>query len=304
MKVLSFGSMNVDHVYRVPHPVRSGETLAATDYRVFPGGKGLNQSIALARAGMEVWQAGRLGPQGLFLKALLEENGVHTDFIELCQEPNGHAVIQVEPDGQNSIFLFGGTNRSVTVEQMEKTLRHFEAGDVIVCQNEINGMETLTEMAAEKGLRLALNPSPMDGFVTRDIVGRASWVYVNETEAQALTGVPADDLERMACALLQYSSRPEWILTLGGSGACSIRQGEETLRQGVFQVRAVDTTAAGDTFSGFHLAAVLQGMSRREALRRGALAAALAVSRSGASSSIPTREELSACRFTEMAFGA
>ena len=301
MKVLSFGSMNVDHVYQVPHAVRPGETLAAASYRVFPGGKGLNQSIALARAGMDVWHAGKLGPEGLFLKTMLEENGVHTGFIELSPEPTGHAVIQVTPDGQNCIFLFGGTNRSITEEHMRKTLDHFDPGDVLVCQNEINGMEALTAMAAEKGLRIALNPSPMDSSVTRSIIRRASWVYVNETEAQALTGMPADDAERTAEALLAYDSHPEWILTLGSGGACSIRQGQAVVRQGIFQVHTVDTTAAGDTFSGYHLAASLRGLGRREALRQGALAAAIAVSRSGASSSIPTREEVAAAHLAELA---
>ena len=138
MKILSFGSMNVDHVYQVPHAVRPGETITSGDYQVFPGGKGLNQSIALARAGLEVWHAGKLGPQGLFLKALLEENGVHSEYIELSEEPTGHAIIQVEPCGQNCIFLFGGTNRSISIEHMRRTLAHFEPGDVIVCQNEIN----------------------------------------------------------------------------------------------------------------------------------------------------------------------
>ncbi len=292
MKVLSFGSMNVDHVYQVPHAVRPGETISSGDYRVFPGGKGLNQSIALARAGMEVWHAGKLGPQGLFLKALLEENGVHTEYIELSEEPTGHAVIQVEPGGQNCIFLFGGTNRTVSLGHMRRTLAHFGPGDVIVCQNEINDMDALTEMAVDRGLRLALNPSPMDGFMTREIISRASWVYVNETEAEALTGVSADNVEQAAGALLRYSEKPEWILTLGSRGSCSIRQGESLVRQEIFPVRAVDTTAAGDTFSGYHLSATLQGKSRQEALRLGALAAAIAVSRSGASSSIPTLAEL------------
>ena len=292
MKVLSFGSMNVDHVYQVEHAVRPGETLTSRDYRQFPGGKGLNQSIALARAGMEVWHAGKLGPQGMFLKELLEENGVRTDYIELSQEPTGHAIIQVEPSGQNCIFLYGGTNRSISVERMRETLGHFEPGDVIVCQNEINDMEALTRMAVEQGLRLALNPSPMDGFMTREIISRASWVYVNETEAEALTGVSADQVDQAAEALLRYSDRPEWILTLGGRGSVSIKKGEAVIHQGIFKVQAVDTTAAGDTFSGYHLAATLQGLSRQEALCRGALAAAIAVSRAGASSSIPRREEV------------
>lgn len=292
MKVLSFGSMNVDHVYHVPHIALPGETIASEAYSVFPGGKGLNQSIALARAGLDVWHAGKLGSQGLFLKELLEENRVHTEFIELSQEPTGHAVIQVDPAGQNSIFLFGGTNRTISPEHIRETLRHFSPGDVLVCQNEINSLEELTEAAVRQGLLLAFNPSPMDGAVTRRIIERASWIYVNETEAQAITGLASEDADRLADALLRFSSRPEWILTLGSKGSCSIRKGEAILKQGIFPVQVADTTAAGDTFSGYHLAAVLQGKSRQEALRRGALAAALAVSRSGASSSIPTLQEL------------
>lgn len=291
MKVLCFGSMNLDHVYQMEHIVRPGETLSSGGYQVFPGGKGLNQTVALRRAGLDTWFAGRVGPEGGMLRTILEECGVHTEHLEAVSTPTGHAIIQVDKNGQNCILLYGGANQAMDEMQIRRVLDAFGPGDVLVCQNEINNMELLTRLACEKGMRLALNPSPINERMTEAIIARAAWLYVNEVEAAALSGVETTDPAVAAPALLRLNPRAEWIMTLGSEGACSITA-EGILRQPCYRVRAVDTTAAGDTFTGYHLAAELSGASRQDALARAALAAGLAVSRPGASSSIPMAEEV------------
>ena len=129
MKVLNIGSLNLDHVYQVDHFVQPGETLSADASAINPGGKGLNQSIALARAGACVFHAGCLGTGGGSLKALLEENGVNTSWLKQVEELQGNAMIQVNKTGENCIILFGGSNQCITQRQVRETLSHFAEGD-------------------------------------------------------------------------------------------------------------------------------------------------------------------------------
>ncbi len=138
MKILNFGSLNIDHFYKVDHFARPGETLGCGDYQVFAGGKGNNQSVALGRAGAAVYHAGKLCDRDIWLKELLEESCVNTKFIELADHPSGHAIIQVDKKGQNSIVIFGGANRQITETHIERVLEEFSSGDHLLVQNEIN----------------------------------------------------------------------------------------------------------------------------------------------------------------------
>jgi len=138
--VLNFGSLNVDLVYTVPHFIQPGETLACNSFMRNAGGKGLNQSVALARAGVDVWHAGKTGPDGDFLLKTLSDAGVHTDLVLKSQDPSGHAVIEVDEAGGNRILLYPGTNTAVTEDEMTSVLDHFQAGTVLLLQNEINGI--------------------------------------------------------------------------------------------------------------------------------------------------------------------
>ena len=160
MKVLNFGSLNIDMVYSVDHVVRPGETTASAELRYFCGGKGLNQSVALARAGMEVCHAGCVGADGGRLISLLRDNGVDTSLVTKSESPSGHAIIQVDRDGQNSILLFGGANMEITPEQIENAVRNFSAGGRLFLQNEINGISEIIGAAHERGLEIVFNPSP------------------------------------------------------------------------------------------------------------------------------------------------
>ena len=293
MKVLNFGSLNLDYVYRVEHFVQPGETLSATSQTVNPGGKGLNQSIALARAGAEVYHAGCLGVGGESLGKLLRENGVDTSYLFPTDELQGNAVIQVEPSGQNCILLFGGSNQCITSGQVDKTLAAFSAGDYLVLQNEVNDLPMIVAKAYERGMKIVLNPSPYNEKLSAVDFGKLSWLLVNEVEAYQISG--SDDPEEAWRVLHDAYPRLSVLITLGsaGSAAYKVENGEvETTRQEAFRVRAVDTTAAGDTFTGFFIGALLEGKPLQECMCRASMASALGVTRPGAAGSIPTRDEV------------
>ena len=188
MRVLNFGSMNLDYVYAVEHFVRPGETIRSLSRSLKPGGKGLNQSVALARAGAQAAHAGCVGKDGAVLIGILQENGVDVSGIRPVEEMQGHTVIQVNPEGENSIILFPGSNECVTEEQIRDTLAGFSAEDWLVLQNEINHLRTVVEQGYAKGMRIVLNPSPCNERLKDVDFGKLSWLLVNEVEAEQLTG--------------------------------------------------------------------------------------------------------------------
>lgn len=238
--ILSYGSLNLDLVYQVPHFVQAGETLSSTSRTVHCGGKGLNQSIAAARAGGTVSHAGKIGGDGTVLTDILRESGVDTDFVTVGDGPSGHAVIQVDPSGQNCILLFGGCNQEITHEEIDRALAHFQTGDYLILQNEINGLDYLMTQAARQGLRIVFNPSPTDESIFRLPLGEAWLLIFNEIEGAALSG--CDDEEDILNTLRQRWPRCRLLLTLGSHG-CVYDDGQRRLRQGIYQAETVDTTA-------------------------------------------------------------
>lgn len=269
MKVLNFGSLNIDMVYSVDHVVRPGETTASTELRCFCGGKGLNQSVALARAGAEVSHAGCVGADGDRLISLLRDNGVDTSLITESESPSGHAIIQVDRDGQNSILLFGGANMEITPKQIENAVGIFSAGGRLFLQNEINGISEIISAAHELELEIVFNPSPFGVEILSYPLENIDWFVVNETEAEELTG----------------ETEPEKIL------GAFCRTENDTFYCEIFSVPVVDTTAAGDTFLGFFFA-MLERFGAERTLKIASAASAVAVSRPGASASIPTLDEV------------
>lgn len=284
MKVLNFGSLNYDYTYQVSHMVSPGETLASENLQIHCGGKGLNQSIALARAGISVFHAGMAGEDGEQLLSVCRQEGIHTEFIKSCEGKNGHAVIQVAPSGENCIILYGGSNRKNSVEHIENVLRSFGEGDILLLQNEINLVDELIEKAYQKKMRIVLNPSPFEEKLLGYGLERVDTFLINETEGKQMSGeeLPEKILER----LQQMYPESKVVLTLGEKGVC-LGEREETISVPAFHVKAVDTTAAGDTFTGYYLAGVLQGREKKEILRRACAASALAVMQKGAAASIP-----------------
>lgn len=289
MKVLNFGSLNIDYVYSVDHILREGETISSKKLEEFPGGKGLNQSVALARAGAQVYHAGAVGPEGEMLLELCRDNGVNTDFIRRVDVKSGHTMIQVDKNGQNSILLFGGSNQAQTEEHIGQVLGHFGKGDMILLQNEINLLDVIIEKAYAREMVIVLNPSPFDEKLDTCDMSKVSWFLLNEVEAGQMTG--EEEISRMPEALVEKYPDARFVLTLGSRGSV-YRDREAEYRQDIYHVRAVDTTAAGDTFTGYFLASVIAGKKIPEALRIAAKASSIAVSRPGASSSIPRKEEI------------
>jgi len=289
MAILNFGSIIIDHVYRVPHFVRPGETLPCSEYRIFAGGKGFNQTLAMARAGVVVNHAGAIGPDGQWLMDLLVKEGIGVADIVTSAAPTGHGVIQVTELGANAILQFPGANRTITREQIEGVLNRFGAGDLLVLQNEISELDYLVRRAHARGLRIALNPAPMDAVVASLPPDAIGLLVVNEVEAQDLTGAstPSDMLRELRRQMPQTAI----VLTLGEQGAI-YEDSRQHIETPAWPIEVVDTTAAGDTFTGYLLASLEQGLNVADAMRRAARAAALCVSRLGAAASIPYAREV------------
>ncbi len=292
MKILNFGSLNIDYTYDVDHFVRGGETLSSKALHLFPGGKGLNQSIAASRSGADVWHAGAVGKSdGEFLIKQLNEAGVNTDYVKRLEVPSGHAIIQRQPDGGNCILLFGGSNQEITRRMADEVLEHFGKGDYLLLQNEISEVGYIMKRAAEKGMRIVLNPSPMDEKIGKLPLENVDYFLLNEVEAESLCGEGANRPEAMMEKLTKGFPKAKIVLTLGSQGSL-YWDGEKMIKQPCYKVKAVDTTAAGDTFTGFFIGGLSQGMEGVKALDWAARAAAVAVSRAGAATSIPSKEEV------------
>ncbi len=288
-RILSYGSLNLDYVYHVPHFVVPGETLSPSGRDVNCGGKGLNQSIAAARAGAQVFHAGKIGVDGSALTDILQNSGVDISLVTVGPSASGHAIIQVDPSGQNCILLFGGSNQEIIQAEIDHALEGFGPGDYLILQNEINGLPYLMKQAAQKGLFTVFNPSPIDDAIPALPLDQTSLLIFNEVEGTALAGCPEPD------GILD-TLRARWpqcrlLLTLGGDG-CVYDDGSCRLRQRTYPVKAVDTTAAGDTFTGYFVACLAAGMEAEACLDLASRAAAIAVSRPGAAPSIPTMDEV------------
>ncbi len=287
MAILNFGSINIDLVYRVPHIVAPGQTITARERRVFAGGKGANQTMALARAGAAVFHAGRIGEDGRWILDKLTAAGADTSLVEIDDGPTGHAVIQVSDDGENSIVIDGGANRRISRDQIDRALTRFGQGDTLVLQNEVNDVARIIDAAARRGLTICFNPAPFDSSVASLPLDRVAVLIVNESEGRALAG--EEDHKRAADALHRRTGGAV-VMTLGAQGVL-YRDGRQSLRLPAQPVAAVDTTAAGDTFAGYFVAGSTQGLAVRDALAMAVRAAGICVSRPGAMDSIPSRHE-------------
>ena len=289
MRILNYGSLNLDYVYQVPCFVGPGETLAAINQQIIPGGKGLNQSIALARANASVFHAGLVGQGGEPLRQLLIDNGVDIQYLNNCDALQGNAVIQVTPQGENCILLYGGSNYQLTKQQIEKTLQNFGDEDYLVIQNEVSELETIIRVAHQRKMHIALNPSPFTSQLQKMDYSAIEWLFINEVEGHQMTG------EVTATAVLEHLRRDyahiNVVLTLGSKGAwCSTP--DVTFFVPAFKVQAVDSTAAGDTFTGYFLASYTQGLPLRACMILATAASAISVSRQGAAISIPYYHEV------------
>lgn len=289
MKILNFGSLNYDYVYSVHHIVEGGETISSSKREIFCGGKGLNQSIALARAGVKVYHAGMVGKDGAELLKICCESGIDTSNISVVEGETGHTIIQVDRRGQNCIILFGGSNQKITKEHIDKVLLGFDKDDIILLQNEINMLDYIIEESYKKGIKIALNPSPFDSMLEKCDLSKVYIFLLNEIEGEQITG--EKNPEEILNQMLNKYPNARIVLTLGSAGVMYGDKSQECFKE-IYKVSTVDTTAAGDTFTGYFMASFVNNVSIEQSLDIASKAAAISVSRAGAVSSIPFMEEV------------
>lgn len=290
MKILNFGSLNVDYIYEVDYFVTAGETISSNKLTIEAGGKGLNQTLALSKSTAQLFHAGMIGQgeRNLFIP-LLEKNGVDTQFIKLLESQSGHAIIQLDKTGQNSILLYGGANLCLTEVFVDEVLSNFEKGDIILLQNEIACMPYIMNQSIEMGLRIFLNPSPITPALYDYPIDKVDTLIFNEVEGEKLSDCVIP--EKMIQVLKQKYPNINLLLTLGSAGSI-FSSSHSQYYQPAFNTVVVDTTAAGDTFTGYYIGAIANGYQIPEALHRASVAASLAVSRLGAACSIPELSEV------------
>lgn len=291
--VLNFGSLNIDRVYRVPEIVLEGQTVSCYELNLYPGGKGLNQSIALSKAGATVYHAGGVGSDGKILIETLSAAGVNVSLLEKRNSLSGHAIIQVDDSGQNCIIISPGSNYGNSEHYIEHVLKHFKRGDLLVLQNEIDKNEAILRKAKTMGMFVALNPSPMNEKIFNLPLGLVDFFLVNEHEASAVVGHKKNQTnEQLIKEMSKLFPHSVIVMTLGSNGSLCITPEGEMYHQDATPVDVVDTTAAGDTYTGYFLAEYLQGKSIPKAMNIASMAAAISVSRKGAAPSIPARNEV------------
>lgn len=290
MAVFNFGSINIDHVYAVEHFVAPGETLSSSSYRAILGGKGANQSIACAKAGIATFHVGSIHQNdAAMLRPMIAAN-VNMQFVSKQTElASGHAIIQVNAQGENAIILFPGANHSLTEKCINEVLSQATTEDWVLLQNETNYVDKVIDLAHAAKVKIAFNPAPMTNAVNDLPLDKISLLIVNEVEAMQLTGAKTVELAKQA--LLEISNSTDVLLTLGKQGVVYLHDQRE-VSVSAFKVKAIDTTAAGDTFIGYFLAHFAKHMNIEHALRLACAASAIGVTREGAAPSIPSLDEV------------
>jgi ribokinase len=280
MTIYNLGSINADYVYDVPHLPAGGETIAATAHRVGLGGKGANQSVAARLAGAEVRHIGAVGADGRWAVERLRGFGVDVAHVAEVAGPTAHAIINVDPQGENMIVLLAGANALQDEARIGAALADAGPGDTLLLQNETTCQRSAAHRARARGMRVIYSAAPFQAEAVKQMLPLTTILVLNEVEAAQLSDT------------LGGQMLPDMIVTRGARGASWAVRGGETVEIPAFVVEAVDTTGAGDCFIGSVAACLDLGMGREEALRYGAAAAALQVSRPGTADAMPTRDEV------------
>ena len=230
-----------------------------------------------------------IGDDGTVFLDACKEYGVNSDYIKQTDTKTGHAIIQIDDNAQNCILIYGGANQQLTKEFIDDVIDKFDKGDILLLQNEVNDIAYIVDKAYEKGLTIALNPSPYNEKLDAVDMSKISIFLLNEVEGEQITG--AKEPDEIIKSLLEYFPEARIVLTLGGDGAVYADK-DTQITQPVFKVNAVDTTAAGDIFTGYFLAGIIDGMKIPDILMMSAKASSIAVTREGAVPSIPYRKEV------------
>lgn len=290
MTIWNLGSINIDMVYDLPHMPAPGETLAARAFSQGLGGKGANMSVASARAGAHCCHIGCVGPEGAWAVERMTEYGVDTRYVKQVDTATGHAIIAVDPAGENQIILFPGANHALDLAQIGQALSLAAAGDILLMQNETNLQAEAARMGRELGLRVAYAAAPFDAQAVQDVLPHIDLLFLNEVEAQQLEQATGRSAEALGVQ--------DVIVTLGARGARHFdgRTGQVS-EIAAHRVTPVDTTGAGDTFTGYVLAGLDRGWPMPQCMAQAARAGALMVTRHGAADVIPDLKEVQAATF-------
>lgn len=294
MNVYNYGSINIDHIYRVNNFVRPGETLLSDNYHRMLGGKGANQSIALAKAGLSVHHIGRTCSTDDWIIKKLQENGVNVDHIQQVEDPTGHAIIQVSDAGENAILLYGGANQSHSKDDLINTFKHTKNGDFLLLQNECNLTKEVLALAKTNQMIVAFNPAPMTNNIRKMPLEFVDYLIINEIEAEGLinnSNYPINQPHAILDELYSLYSHLKIIMTLGADGVI-YKDSEQTIEVQAEKVDVVDTTAAGDTFIGYFIQQIIEGNTIEVALKLANKASSITVQTLGASDSIPDMNTL------------
>lgn len=284
MKILNFGSINIDNFFSVDHIVRPGETIDSNFYEEKIGGKGLNQSIALAKVLNNVFHAGKVNSKDSFIIDYFKENNVNTDYIRKTDVLTGSAFIQLDKVGENSIVLNHGANFDIDKKYINRVLSDFQENDILLLQNEINNIEYLIDLAFEKNMFIILNPSPINEDLLKIDFNKINMLIMNQREAEDISGEKNKD--EIIDKLKKSYKNLKVVITFGKNGSLYFDE-KTTFSQKAYKVNVIDTTGAGDTFTGYFVGLLAKSYDIKECLKYASSASALAVGVKGASNSIP-----------------
>ena len=284
MKILNFGSINKDFFYSVNDFVKPGETISSIRYNVKIGGKGLNQSVGISKAGQNIYHAGIINKDDTFILDKLKKWNINCENILLSNNPTGHAIIQVDKKGENSIIIHGGANHDINIKFIKSVLSKFDSGDILVLQNEINNIKEIIDRAHHKKMKIVFNPAPFNNEILSYDLNKISILILNYTEAKNLSGqnTPTKILD----FLNKKYKETEIILTLGNKGSIYSYNGN-MIKIDAKKIKTIDSTGAGDTFIGYYVASIAKGLNTEESLKRANKAAAISTTKLGAAESIP-----------------
>lgn len=288
MAVFNLGSINADNAYRVPRLAVPGETLAATDLARGLGGKGANMSVAAARAAARVVHIGAVGEDGRWAKDRLMEYGVDTRHIAVVPQPTGHANICIDAAGENTIVLFAGANHAISQTTIGTALAEASPGDFFVTQNETNAQTLAARTAKVLGLKVVYAAAPFDAEAVRTMIPDIDLLILNTVEAAQLEQETGSNLSDLGLS--------DIVVTRGSEGSTWISAGQDPVHVPAVEVEPVDTTGAGDTFTGYLIAGLDRGMPMAQALGQASLAAAMMVTRMGTADVIPDLKDLQDAR--------
>ena len=284
MKILNFGSINKDYVYSVNEFVNPGETIKTNGFKEFLGGKGLNQSVAVSRSGSNIYHAGCINKNDKKIKKQLNEWRVDTSNIYYVDEPTGHAIIQVNTNGENSILIHGGSNLEITSKQIDQTISKFREDDILIIQNEINRIPEIIDRAYSQRMKIIFNPAPYSKEVLDYPLKKVNTLIYNEVEGKSLSG--KSTIEEIKRELLEKFPEIKHIITLGDKGSIYFDNKDEIIVDAI-KADTIDSTAAGDTYIGYYVSSISNKMIVKDSMIRASKASAITTEKLGGATSIP-----------------